>query len=352
MYTEQWRRRVRDEIGDEMALMVGYAQDHEGYFLIPEDWLVGGYEPEINIWGPLQGEHVMEGVLEYVDSVLGTDVHEPEDPFGEWPATVYPIKSLPEAEPDVNPEAGTLVTEASEDFWVPLDLVLDLEVPSEVPRVQGTVQLAWYGGDPGVDMPRVVLERQEDDEWVEVTSRSGRPITDTMGDILLAWTPDPLKPWQDPQLHQWWAGWQAVGHVNDRTSLPLGLYRLRVDGETYVGGSTSWPWATEAYSVTSEEFELVPAELSVMEAEGGLQVWLQAPADGFRLVDLDGSSRGENPVHGALTLTWEHGDGSTSEETVDSESAGSRAFAEVIPPGDAVGVTVQDEAGNSGGLVF
>ena len=36
--------------------MVGYAQDHEGYLLLAEDWLVGGGdEPGINVWGPLQG---------------------------------------------------------------------------------------------------------------------------------------------------------------------------------------------------------------------------------------------------------------------------------------------------------
>ena len=43
--------------------MVGYAQDHEGYLLTVEDWLSGGYEPSINIWGPLQGEYMMEQAL-------------------------------------------------------------------------------------------------------------------------------------------------------------------------------------------------------------------------------------------------------------------------------------------------
>jgi neutral ceramidase len=344
MYTEQWRRRVRDEIGDEMALMVGYAQDHEGYFLIPEDWLVGGYEPEINIWGPLQGEHVMEGVLAYVDSVLGTDVHEPEDPFDDWPGTVYPVKPLPESEPDINPEAGSLVTVVSEDFWLPLDLALDLDIPAQVERVDGLIQFAWYGGDPGVDTPRVVLEREESGDWVEVTSRSGRPITDTMADILLAWTPDPLRPWQDPQLHQWWAAWQAVGHVNDRAGFPVGTYRLRVDGETYVGGSTTWPWATEPYSVISDTFEIVPATLQVVESGGGLDIWIQAPADGYRLVDIDGNSRGENPVRGQLTLDWS--DGTT--QVVAAQVVGSRAHVDVSFPGTASVVIVTDSYGNTG----
>ena len=60
MYAEQFRRRSKAELGFENAITVGYAQDHEGYLMIPEDWLVGGYEANINIWGPLQGEHIME----------------------------------------------------------------------------------------------------------------------------------------------------------------------------------------------------------------------------------------------------------------------------------------------------
>ncbi len=349
MYSEQFRRRVRDEIGDERALVVGYAQDHEGYFLIPEDWLAGGYEPEINIWGPLQAEHVMEGMLEYADSVLSTPWHEPEDPYDDWPSTVYPDKALPDFQPDVNPEAGTPITEPSEDFWVPLDLVLTLDSPSQVSRVRDTVQFAWYGGDPAVDMPRVTLQRQDDDgSWDPVTSHSGRPITDDMGDILLAWTPDPLKPVQDPQLHQWWASWQAVGHVHDRTGMPLGTYRLHVAGEAYVGGSASWPWATESYEVTSETFEVVPVTLSVGASGDGLDIWLEAPIDGYRLIDLAGSSRGPNPVRGSVSLDWSDG----SQDVLETTVVGDVGHVTVTAPGGATSVTVTDQFGNQGTLAL
>jgi neutral ceramidase len=349
MYTEQFRRRVRDEIGDEMALVVGYAQDHEGYFLIPEDWLLGGYEPEINIWGPLQGEHVMEGVLEYADSVLSTPWHEPEDPFDQWPQTVYPDKDLPGDQPDVNPEAGTLITEPSDDFWVPLDLVLALEMPAQLPRVQGTAQLAWYGGDPAVDMPRVSVERQEGDgSWVAVTSHSGRPITDTMGDVLLAWTPDPLKPVQDPQVHQWWASWQVVGHVHDRTGVPAGTYRLRAEGRSYTGGDATWPWTTEDYSVTSEPFEVVPVALTVALAADGLDVWIDGPLDGYRLIDLEGASRGANPVRGSVTLDWSDG----SQDVIETTLSGAYGHVSISVPGGATSVTVTDQYGNSGSVDF
>ena len=50
-YVRHYRERVQDEIGFEHVIAGGYAQDHEGYLLIPEDWLLGGYETNINIWG-------------------------------------------------------------------------------------------------------------------------------------------------------------------------------------------------------------------------------------------------------------------------------------------------------------
>ena len=47
MYTEQFRRRVAAEAGFENSMMVSYSQDHEGYLMIPEDWLLGEYEADI-----------------------------------------------------------------------------------------------------------------------------------------------------------------------------------------------------------------------------------------------------------------------------------------------------------------
>ena len=41
---------IRD-LGYDAGIIVGFANDHEGYFMtIIEDWLAGGYEPGINIW--------------------------------------------------------------------------------------------------------------------------------------------------------------------------------------------------------------------------------------------------------------------------------------------------------------
>ncbi|RME24461.1 MAG: hypothetical protein D6798_11195, partial [Deltaproteobacteria bacterium] len=105
LYSEQFRRRARSEVGFEYVLPVGYAQDHEGYLLIPEDWLVGGYEPNITFWGPLGAEHIMEGVLAMSDEQLTTDLLEPDDPLGQYGSTTYDDWPLGRIPPDPTPQA-------------------------------------------------------------------------------------------------------------------------------------------------------------------------------------------------------------------------------------------------------
>ena len=55
--------RSQSPAGKEHTLLLGYSDDHAGYLLTAEDWINGGYEPSINIWGPLEGEIVLGGVI-------------------------------------------------------------------------------------------------------------------------------------------------------------------------------------------------------------------------------------------------------------------------------------------------
>ena len=247
MFTEQWRRRVEAELGYKNSLLIGYSQDHEGYLLIPEDWLAGGYEPDITIWGPLQSEHIMEGVLQMGSEILGSDYHEDPDPWKEYTPTEYWDEALPTVSPDYSPNAGTPVlaqpdwdledSSRPQQLWLPSDFMLQLDLPEQLPRVQGSVQLAWIGGDPAVDLPTVTLQRLEEDNWVTVTTRSGQAISESLPDILLAHTPDPLYPAEADQTHYWWATWQAVGPHHMRANLELGTYRLHVSWEALHGRS-------------------------------------------------------------------------------------------------------------------
>ena len=364
MYGEQWRRRVRDELGDHQAMMISYAQDHEGYLLIPEDWLLGGYEPDITVWGPLAAEHTMEGVLQAGKEVLSTTLREDPDPDGIYTPTVYPDRPLETYTPDPTPTAGTRITAppagGDDRLWtwyhrngeVPAE---ELAIPSEVPRVQGVVQLAWEGGDPSVDNPTVVIERQTDDGWEPLRSRSGRLITEADHDMLLGYTPHPLAPWTGVQTHRWWVSWQAVGHVHRKLDLPLGTYRLRATGVRYSGGESQWPFTTEAYEVLSDSFELVPAVLDVAESATGLSLSMPAPALGFRLIDLDGTYAdnddwdGDNPVRSEVQVTVIDAAGVETTASLTPTPVGARSEVDV-DLSSAERVVVTDAYGNEGVL--
>lgn len=340
MYVEQWRRRAKSELGYEQALAIGYAQDHEGYLLIPEDWLVGGYEPNINTWGPLQAEHIMEGVLEAARVSLGDGLHRPMDPRGDYGITSYDDVALTTPEPDLSPDAGTILTSDELVLWVPEKLVdLDLTPVTEVPLVSGQVQIAWVGGDPSVDNPVVTLQRLEGRDWVDATTRSGRPVTSDLHDILLSHTPDPLYPPEADQTHRWWAAWQAVGHVHAHQTLQPGVYRLHVVGQRYAGGSTNWPFNEEPYEAASHSFEVLPGliQLTAVSATE-LHAWLDAGPRGWRLVDLEGSSTGENPLTGEVVVTLpEEGDAVLSAK-VSRDGTRTRLTIGALDPGTLVRV--------------
>lgn len=347
MFTEQWRRRASAELGVEMPLLVGYAQDHEGYFLIPEDWLMGGYEPNINVWGPLQGEHVMEGVLTLAEDVVLTTEREPADPLGWWSPTTYEDKPLNEFEPDRTPSAGEILTQVDEEFWIPEGIPLELEVPETCARMDCIVQLAWQGGDPAVDLPNVRLQRDDGGTWVDVTSQSGRAVDEAAHDILLAWTPSPLYPVEVEQDHQWWAGWQAIGHYHDRASFPVGTYRLAVDGQVWTGSERSWPWTSEPYALTSDPFEVVPAELDLSWSDASLVVRYPLAEGGWRMAHT-AQSGGFAPVDAELTATTDAGDA-----TVDTQDvSGNATYVTLSIPDGATELTVTDAHGNTGTIAL
>jgi hypothetical protein len=359
MFTEMFRRRAAAELGYEHSMAVGYAQDHEGYLLIPEDWLQGGYEIDINVWGPLQGEHIMEQALLAAGEHLSTPVVEAQDPCGLYQPVDYEewgAWELPALAPESAADAGTLVEVAPDYLWSPLytddereaGVQPVLTTPATVARVQGIVEMAWIGGDPGVDYPDVVLERQDESgDWAPFTSTSGRPIS-RGPDILITLTPDPLLPFSAPQTFTWYAAWQAVGHVDDRAGLPTGTYRLKVTGETYTGDSTTWPWDTAEYTVEGPAFEVVPGAIGVGLSGADVTASLPGPARGYRLIGPDGNYRGNNPLPddiATLSLTWE--DGSTTVvEATGTRSGGATTFAGVAE--GATSVVVTDMYGNTG----
>ena len=170
-YVRHYRDRVGDELGYDNVILGDYAQDHEGYLLIPEDWLLGGYETNINLWGPLQAEYLMEQNLE-MSTLLQTDRLEDPNPNGEFDSTSYPDRPLPTYAPDTTPLAGTVADVLPEDFYVPLPITVQTQPDPVLKRGQDLAQFAWEGGDPGVDDPHIVIEtKNSNGDWIEIANQ-------------------------------------------------------------------------------------------------------------------------------------------------------------------------------------
>ena len=348
MFAEQYRRRAKEELGFDHTMTVAYAQDHEGYLLIPEDWLLGGYEPNINLWGPLQGEYLIEHSLKMTEDHLKTDLVEPQDPNGIWKPYDFPDRALPELAPDLTPSAGTALTEVPEEMYNYFpDLALRVAPEQIVRRGQDIVQFMWEGGDTGVDRPHVILERKSGAQWEEVTTEEGRLVDERRGDILLSYTPAPLYPLSADQSTYYWIGWQAVGTNTERMGFPEGTYRFHVYGQSYTGGSTTWPWNTEEYELTSPEFMVEPADLSISVSENQVSISLLGHPQGFRLLSMDGSSNGSNPpIQPTLTLTYS--DGSTTEIDQDPTLENGYLLYTELDLSDIIRIDSVDIYGNQG----
>lgn len=332
------RMRQAAPVAGDALIVLGYAQDHMGYLLHADDWLRGGYEPSINIWGPIEGEYIAEASLDLARAALSP---ERED------ATTSTGRALPgpfsrDVSPDPSPDAGTVPATLPEALYLRPEVSLDeAQPPATVPRLS-LAHFVWIGEDPVAGTPEVTIEREVDGAFEPLKRRSGRAVRDR--DVLLLWTPTPLDG-PGPRTHHWVAEWQAVpawGSPADtslaaRAALPLGRYRFHVEGQ--------------GYALDSQPFEVVPAVLTVNATlEDGHVVIETAldPRGGFRLLDPVRPSNGLLPLQsGSLSIEVQLDGGGSVETTAEIFEGLAR-----VPWSDAQGtpteVRVRDGVGNAG----
>lgn len=341
--------RLREVSPNDVAhtMIIGYAQGHIGYLLRPEDWLLGGYEPSINFWGPLEGEYVLEQTAAIL-ALAATDEREDGTALG---STRYTTPSEPDDLPPADPAAtrGTVPTSIPATVYSRAGAPLTAaQPPATLPRL-ATARFVWIGEDPIEHTPRVTLEREavrDLGEYVPVARRSGRLVQDR--DLLLFETPDPLsRSNMDPRTHYWVVEWQAatpwgtVGadELSDRAGLPLGRYRFSVEGA--------------GYAVHSDPFDVVEGALDVDVSGASGSVAIDAfyhAQDGYRLLDLQAMSNGRVPLANT-TLTVDISFSNESMQTfenVPTDAAGHAVVTYDAPGLTPVSVGVSDRFGNRG----
>lgn len=270
------------------TVVLGYAQGSIGYVLTPEDWLRGGYEPNITFWGPLEGEYVAERLLE-VAALAITDTREDAAEAGSdrWPTPVRD-DHLPPPDPATALTGTVPATIPALVYWRQAagETLASAQPAATIPRLQ-VARFVFLGEDPLAGTPLITLERESvttPGTFETVTRRSGRPVMDE--DLLLLYTPDPLiRVGTGVRTHYWVVEWQvmvpdgdaALPAVADRVGLPLGHYRFHVAGT--------------GYALDSNAFEVLPATLTGAVVRTGTTAAVSAlaypeVAKAFRTADM------------------------------------------------------------------
>jgi neutral ceramidase len=273
--------RERSPVAAANTHVIGYAQGHVGYVLRPEDWVLGGYEPSVTFWGPLEGEYLAEQSLALLDLAVTPEREDGAAGGVDRLATASTTDTFPVDDPPMG--AGTVPETVDPALFMRLEPPAQAQPAATVPRVSGLATFVWYGDDPAVRMPVVTLEREtapDSGTYEPVRRRSGRPVTD--GDFLLTHTPLPLQREDGDPFHAWAVEWQAVpwlgaeglDELGDRAGVPLGRYRFHVAGAGWT--LTSQPWTVVPGGLTAAVASRAGTSLT-------LAVTLSAPA-GFRLL--------------------------------------------------------------------
>lgn len=206
------------------TFVVGYAQDHVGYILPDSraDWQMGRVEGTTTFWGWRQGGRILDAAVAVMAALDGTAAM----PADELEVSYVQRPWVPAAAVAA-PRPGRVVTQ-----------------PTDVSRFDSTT-FRFEGGDPVVDLPTVVLERQDaDGGWVAADVRGGRPL-DRPFEYALTYR-------LSGDAHLWVVDFEAA------KDWPAGTYRFTAAGATGVLDGT--------YEVVSAPFDVQPADtLQVLE---------------------------------------------------------------------------------------
>lgn len=352
--------RSRSPVGADQTFVVGYSQGHVGYLLGVENWLLGGYEPSINLFGPLEGEWLAERAIELA-KLAGSPERDDAEAYhsgerggpGEgkrFDRLQYAPGAMVEAPRSPSAQAGTVPATLPASLYVRSRVtpLVAAQPPAVVNRVSGRASFVFYGGDPEEDLPEVTLERESAPGVFEpVRQKSGRVVGSRGRDVLLTYTPDPIDAVPGrARGHLWAAEWQAIGW--DRTqglsgalALPLGKYRIAVKGRAAAG----------AYAVASQPFSVVgDGAISVNASLVGTQVSGRAyypMRDSFRLLRLDAASDGEVPVFGEATATVKsRATGAVRQVAIDVRDGSFKLDTAGLDAAMGFLVSVDDKAGN------
>lgn len=234
--TPLWRKlsqQVEESLGSKKVMLFGYSQDHLGYLLLSWDWWQGGYEPSMSPWGPKLGEYLLDHSLSLAEHLIAD---QPLSSFPEIEPRVFPGKTAHAPRPEKALDAGTLAQKIK-NFEKEKKLVF-----------------AWYGGDPSVDLPEVVVEVKQNGKWQPFAPLiDRRPITEKHYSTFLELNVSPNYREQSKaraRHFKWVFTWRYKRPVFSPAIALPGAYRFKVKGKAFDGQKV------KEYTITSEALKL------------------------------------------------------------------------------------------------
>lgn len=231
-WTLEARDLAKQFSGFENVLMVGYSQDHWGYLLKEYDFLLGGYEPSIGAWGPLQGEFLLKQIEPLMGKLLDPEFVLP------W----EPLSPLPTA-PGTDHMYYAVDSESDEAI---------VQQPASEAGPGETVVLSWNGGDPWLGTPTVRVEQKVGDEWTPVSRACGRPFSSDSHLMEMQLTPIPDYHQGDDKMartFQWTVRIPVMRNVPSPDRLPVGTLRLVLEGNIQRDENRTYQLVSDAFEV-------------------------------------------------------------------------------------------------------
>ncbi len=251
-----------EELGLGETLLLGYAQDHNGYILMPDDWLSGGYEPTISYWGWKFAPWLIEQ-----EADLLRELHTGKAAAKQVPPRVQ----LPPIE--YEPVAATASSQVPAVYGEPATWYSRFEA----------VDVAFSGGDPALGLPIATVERKVGDAWQSLNFRDWRAVSNAGLDMATDYEASPTyleNPEATVRDHRWQVRWDIPAWV------PKGDYRMRISGTALASGTSE----SEGYELLTRTFRVEPsAALSThngYDSDGNGT--LDAAGDFFQVVENAG----------------------------------------------------------------
>ena len=340
--------RANSPVDVDHTIVVGYAQGHVGYMLVPEDWVLGGYEPSVTFWGPLEAEHIAEKLKDLMPLAMAATSSDGTTAGTTRVVTATTTDDLPIDDPA--PMAGTVPDTVPTDTWTRVGTPTMAQPAAMISRVSGIATFVWIGDDPLTQTPHVQLQYETSPgsgTFAAVTRRSGRIVEDQ--EIVLSYTPEPLvRVTGQAQTHVWAVEWQAVpwlGAANldsydTRAGVPLGNYRFHVDGK-------NWSLDSQPFAVVAGGLEATAAATTVNGTS--ITVSIEAPLGWRALDDVLPSNRPVPVRNQAVTVTFLAADGTTvlATETGTTDGDGTVVVDGGNAATNALSVSVVDSFGNT-----